>query len=263
MTDNFYLALAAILFLPVIPAYVLYKFLPASDTDVSGPYKGLSLKLKGAFAGYFLLVLVGVALQYVIMNNRQERLVEKLSSQVKSNDSTIAELRMQVKGAVTDWYIKGLLSPAGKDGTRFFYDDGTTKNAPDGSFELVKRSIEKEGTPKPPKWVCIYNPTTGFKVISLNRELSHPDIASYNIAFDDANHEITIRRPIEINSIEKDSIVAVANFVENTPELKTRMIQLDPTLFQKAENIKKERETDKLKKVEFNKAQQLKIVRQQ
>jgi hypothetical protein len=73
MADNFYLTLAAILLIPIIPAYILYKFLPASETDVSGPYQDLSLKLKGAFAGYFLLVMVGLALQYVIMNNKQER----------------------------------------------------------------------------------------------------------------------------------------------------------------------------------------------
>jgi hypothetical protein len=42
MADNFYLALAAILLIPIILAFILYKFLPASDTDVSGPYQGLS-----------------------------------------------------------------------------------------------------------------------------------------------------------------------------------------------------------------------------
>jgi hypothetical protein len=71
MSDNFFLVLAAILIVPLIPAYIIYKFLPASDTDVSGPYSGLSLKLKGAFAGYFLLVIVGLALQYAVMNNKQ------------------------------------------------------------------------------------------------------------------------------------------------------------------------------------------------
>ena len=70
MMDNFYFTLAAILLLPLFPAYILYKFLPASETDVSGPYKGLSVKLKGAFAGYFLLVLVATALQYLFMGNK-------------------------------------------------------------------------------------------------------------------------------------------------------------------------------------------------
>ena len=60
MTDNFYLALAAILIFPLIPAFFIYKYLPVGkgdDVDVSGPFSGLSLKLKGAFAAYFLLVL--------------------------------------------------------------------------------------------------------------------------------------------------------------------------------------------------------------
>jgi hypothetical protein len=43
--------------LPIIPAYILYKSLPARTT-VSGPFKGLTIQLKGAFAGYFLVALL-------------------------------------------------------------------------------------------------------------------------------------------------------------------------------------------------------------
>src|ERR1043166_5494092 len=43
--------------LPLTPAYILYKALPAK-TNVTGPFKGLNIQLSGAFAGYFLLVLV-------------------------------------------------------------------------------------------------------------------------------------------------------------------------------------------------------------
>lgn len=258
MTDNFYLALAAILLLPVIPAYILYKFLPASDTDVGGPYKGLSIKLKGAFAGYFLLVIVGTALQYVIMNNKQQRTIEQLTEEAKSNDSTIAQLRIAVKGAVTDWYIKGIISPAAKQDTRFFYDDGTTTLDPDGTFELVKRTLGTEGAAKPPKWMCVFNPATGFKVISLNRELSHPDLATYNVAFDDANHVITIKKPLEINSVEKDSIAAVANYVAKIPELKATVEKVDPVLIQKADNINQERRINFEKLTRFKMLQQKK-----
>ena len=42
--------------LPITPAYILYKALPAKTT-VTGPFKGLNIQLSGAFAGYFLLVL--------------------------------------------------------------------------------------------------------------------------------------------------------------------------------------------------------------
>lgn len=249
MTDNFYLSLAAILLVPLVPAFIIYKFLPSSDTDVSGPYQGLSLKLKGAFAGYFLLVIVGLVLQYAVMNNKQEKQIENLSREAAQKDTIIAQQRLQLQASanpVVDWHIKGAVTPA-KDGTRFFYDDGTTRNDPDGSFDLIKRSIAKEGKASPPKWVCVYNLNTGFRVISLNREVSHPDIAAYNIAFDDNSHEILIKKPIEINSIEKDSIAAVANFIEKNPSLKAQVQRVDPLLFEKAKVINDQRELDKVR----------------
>lgn len=60
MTDNTtenIIYIAAAVLLPLIPAYILYKTLPAR-TSVEGPFKGLNIKLSGAFGGYFLLVLV-------------------------------------------------------------------------------------------------------------------------------------------------------------------------------------------------------------
>lgn len=253
MTDNFFLILAAILIIPLIPAFIIYKFLPASDTDVSGPYQGLSLKLKGAFAGYFLLVIVGLALQYVVMNNKQQKEIEALHRDGKDKDATIAQLKTQLLASanpVIDWRIKGAVTPT-KDGTRFFYDDGTTNNAPDGSFELIKRSIAKEGKAKPPAWMCVYNLGTGFKVVSLNRDIPHPDIAAYNIAFDDDKHEIIVRKPIDINSMAKDSIVAVANFIEKNPVLKAKVQEIDPTFFQKADLIKHQQQLDRTRQLQF------------
>lgn len=42
--------------LPIIPAYILYKFLPSKAT-VKGPFKGLTIQLKGAFGAYFIVLL--------------------------------------------------------------------------------------------------------------------------------------------------------------------------------------------------------------
>jgi len=247
MTDNFYLALAAILILPLIPALIIYKFLPVGkpeDTDISGPFSGLSLKLKGAFAGYFLLVVVGLVLQYAIMNNKQEKMLVQLENKLNQKDTLILQLNNQLAASanpVIDWHVKGLIQPLTSGGTKFFYDDGTTNNAPDGSFELIKRCIASQGTAKPPKWVCVYNAAFGFNVISLNRDVNHPDIEKYNVAFDDTKHEILIKKPIDINSKAKDSTVAIANFIEMHPELKTQVMQIDPSLFQKAKAIKAEK----------------------
>jgi hypothetical protein len=49
--------LAAVILIPLVPAFLLYKFLP-SKAAVKGPLKGLQLNLQGAFAGYFALVLL-------------------------------------------------------------------------------------------------------------------------------------------------------------------------------------------------------------
>jgi len=237
MIDNFYLALAAILLLPLLPAYIIYKFLPESETNVEGPYKKLNLKLKGAFAGYFLLVLMSLGLQYVTMNSSQGKKIEQLTRSVADSSVLLQTYRSQIeasKNPVIDSKIKGFVKPGDKEGTRFFFDDGTTSKNPDGSFELIKRSIAAQGKANPPKWICVYNPVTGYQVISLNRELPHPDIASYNVSFNDELHEILIRNAIDINSAAKDSIVAVAGFLEKNPELKAKFIQVNPDFFDKA-----------------------------
>jgi len=46
-----------VLLLPLLPAFVLFRFLPSS-ANVEGPFKGLTIKLGGAFAGYFVTVLL-------------------------------------------------------------------------------------------------------------------------------------------------------------------------------------------------------------
>ena len=187
------------------------------------------------------------------MGNKQEKRIETLTREAKEKDTTITQLQSQLIASanpVIDWKIKGAVMPT-KDGTRFFYDDGTTNNAPDGSFELIKRSIAKEGKAAPPKWMCVYNLNTGFKVVSLNRDIQHPDITGYNIAFDDSKHEILVRKPIEINSIEKDSVVAVANYIEKNPELKAKVQEIDPAFLPKATILRQQKQLDKSKLSEF------------
>ncbi len=239
MIHNFYLALAAILLLPLAPAFVIYKFLPESDTEVAGPYKKLNLKLKGAFAGYFLLVLTGLGLQYFIMNRDQSDTIASLQQRLASADSLTDAMKAQLaKSPVIDWHVKGVVTPGEKDGTRFFFDDGTTSKSPDGSFELIKRSVAMQGPARPPKWICVYNPETGYRVISLNRELNHEDIAAYDVQFNEANHEILIRKPIDINSAARDSVVAVAGFLESNPQLKQQVETINPSFFNKANQLK-------------------------
>jgi hypothetical protein len=53
--DLVYKSLAVLL--PIIPAYIVFKFLPA-EAHVGGPFRGLKLNLTGAFGGYFILVVL-------------------------------------------------------------------------------------------------------------------------------------------------------------------------------------------------------------
>jgi hypothetical protein len=48
------LVLAVVVLLPLIPAYVLFKYLPSTGS-ASGPFQGLTLKFGGAFAGYLVI----------------------------------------------------------------------------------------------------------------------------------------------------------------------------------------------------------------
>lgn len=62
ITGNLVYIAAAVL-LPLIPAYVLYRSLPLGSS-IGGPLGGLKLKLSGAFAGYFALVVIVLAFLY-------------------------------------------------------------------------------------------------------------------------------------------------------------------------------------------------------
>ena len=50
--------IAVTVLLPILPAYIIYKTLPVGKTIVRGPFKGLKIQLTGAFAGYFLIIIV-------------------------------------------------------------------------------------------------------------------------------------------------------------------------------------------------------------
>lgn len=57
--DEPIIQLAAILLIPLVPAFLLYRLLPTT-ADVTGPIGGLSVRFTGAFGGYVVLVLVAI-----------------------------------------------------------------------------------------------------------------------------------------------------------------------------------------------------------
>jgi len=67
---TFLFLLAALLLVPLVPAYILYKNLP-SKTSVKGPFRGLNIQLTGSFGGYFLLVFFSYGLLYYLKQTQQ------------------------------------------------------------------------------------------------------------------------------------------------------------------------------------------------
>ena len=74
------------LIVPVLPAYAMFKWLP-SDTSATGPFGGLKWKLGGAFAGYFLLVLVSMS--YV--SDLKEAALEEQKAKLEATRAGLGE----------------------------------------------------------------------------------------------------------------------------------------------------------------------------
>src|SRR5215212_9431183 len=111
ITQNFILLLAAMLLLPLIPAFLLYKFLP-SKTNVSGPFKGLNLKLTGAFGGYFLLVITAIGVFFPLLKNDQAKVIEQQNERIKQLENSISS-RQQ-------WIMKGNIVSTSPKQTKVF-----------------------------------------------------------------------------------------------------------------------------------------------
>jgi hypothetical protein len=62
MTDLVYLS--CMILLPIVPAFLLFKALRSAG-DVSGPLLGLRIKLGGAFAGYFAVLVLLFVMYHV------------------------------------------------------------------------------------------------------------------------------------------------------------------------------------------------------
>lgn len=98
MNNTFVYVLSVILLIPLVPALILYKFLP-SRTTIDGPFKGMNLKLSGAFGGYFLLVLIAAGIFFPLLKSEQQKTIEKLEAEV-------ARLKDE-KGNQQQWKIEG------------------------------------------------------------------------------------------------------------------------------------------------------------
>jgi hypothetical protein len=101
MSDDL-LYMAAVILMPIIPAFLLFRLIPGNQADVQGPFKGFNLKLGGAFAGYFVVMLVAYAfwndvLQPSQVQNWSVRGIVSLQQNVTGTQPSVTTVQMRMK----------------------------------------------------------------------------------------------------------------------------------------------------------------------
>ena len=172
-----------ILLIPLIPSMLLYKFLP-SKTAVGGPFKGLNIKLSGAFSGYFLLVLIAISISIMVSKDQNKRLREQLNELEEANSN------------YQDWEISGKVDVENPPLTTIF--SNIDKAQPDNSG-LFQTKVLLEKNRNKLNMLCFYHQSGRYKIVNLNKEFPPDDIASYGINIDTANRKIKINKTIAID----------------------------------------------------------------
>jgi hypothetical protein len=161
--------------LPLIPSILLFKLLP-STADVSGPFKGLQIKLGGAVGAYFLLVLV-------------------ISFGPSPTPPSPSEV-WTVKGYVQD--ENGETLAANK--VNMNIQPRTVDYRYDGSFEmdvLVKRS--QMGQAKMPILNVEWQPAQSFGNATVHLDPADQRLGKkYSLEINQAAHEVVITEPIKL-----------------------------------------------------------------
>lgn len=176
---NTVVLLSVVVLLPLIPAFLLYKYLP-SKTIAEGPFKGLNVHLTGAFAGYFLTFITAGGMAELSATS-------DLKEKINKSEEQIIELEEQLKrerdSQVDLWTIKGPIEDEDQSKLTSFY---IQVRPPDlsqyhnfGEFEMKNVPISKE------------NLIDGTVRLLVN----HPEY-----------EQATIKLKSEIDSIKSDSI---------------------------------------------------------
>jgi hypothetical protein len=156
-----------VVFFPLLPAYILYKTLP-STTTVSGPFKGLTINLTGAFGGYLILVLL--LLGFV---------ETRFTSSKYQYDS------WRIKG--TAGFQQTANAPDLRAISLFIRPPNPVINE-DGSFEM--EVLVKKGSDFP--FLIVDHPGFKREVVSLQKE-PDPYAKLYVKEYDDKAKQITIK----------------------------------------------------------------------
>jgi len=170
---NTLMTIAGVLIIPLIPAFVIYKFLP-SKTVVKGPFKGLHVNLTGAFSGYFLLVIISLGFTYSSINNDLKSELIKSKTEVNDLNARIDQLNREISKEKTKyqpWKMFGIIDSKSPEMTKIFVDEENISINALGKFtaSLLLKCDEKEKAHLPSA-ICFFNKGEGYNVIDLSKK---------------------------------------------------------------------------------------------
>ena len=174
---------------PLIPAVILYKMFE-QKTVVTGPFKGLRLDLSGAFAGYFLLLILCSSFLY----GPGER-----SQNYKNEIANLAAKLNEEANLARAWTVSGKIALKGNDKMQ---DVGIAilpvpQVFKDGSFEIrvVKDKAGRETARLPSLEIS----KSGYFPETVHLEPMGAKLGKqYSKTIDEKNCVITIDDPIEL-----------------------------------------------------------------
>jgi len=198
MLDNIAYIAAAILF-PVLPAYVLYKALPAR-TSVKGPFKGLNIQLSGAFGGYFLLVLAVLSFVQLVLIPRRSAAV--LSAEIENLQNQIKNLQTTLNSNYEVYRVEGQVETTGMSVKPRIAIVPPKETLDNGTFNelLVPVSRGQHGELVFPR-LQVTHPdyeTDGNSILDLN-DPPGPGFKRYTIRRDDMAKTLSVEDTIKLS----------------------------------------------------------------
>jgi hypothetical protein len=166
-----------ILLIPIIPAFLLFRFLPSS-TIIQGPFKGLDVNVGGAFGGY----IVAVFLSWQIASSL-------LAPMWSDNWNVVAHLKFADQAGNRPSPSEALVlvhPPTPKiDSDGLIQLTVAIPRVHTSSIELQRLIVAKDG----------------YETVAVPLDPDHKHLASYGgedyqVSFDATNKQITVMEPI-------------------------------------------------------------------
>ncbi len=183
---------AFIVIAPLIPAIILYKFLP-SRTQVTGPFKGLKIDLSGAFAAYFLVALV---LGGYISNESTSR-----------RNEARQEIERLLATRVILWTVTGTLQVEGGSAEDLRNVDWVIRPpvppvpASDGRFEIGNVPFLTDPAAGSTMLEVSRSPAFAATTLHFERDSVTIGSARFPLTYDSAHKTIHIVQPIQLRRV--------------------------------------------------------------